>query len=99
LTKSLKSSLLCPEGAALFERPPPHFSTAVYTTQAIAAGVPVPVVSDWLGHKDGGALLLKTYRHEDESISQKWVTSLDLIPKPSADSESVEHKTPPTTPA
>jgi hypothetical protein len=31
LTKTLKSSLLCPEGAALFERPPPHFSTAVYT--------------------------------------------------------------------
>ena len=24
------TSLLCPEGAALFERPPPHFSTAVY---------------------------------------------------------------------
>jgi hypothetical protein len=30
LTKTLKSSLLCPEGAALFERPPPHFSAAVY---------------------------------------------------------------------
>jgi hypothetical protein len=31
LTITLKSSLLCPEGAALFERHPPHFSTAVYT--------------------------------------------------------------------
>jgi hypothetical protein len=30
LTKTCESSLLCPEGAALFERPPPHFSTAVY---------------------------------------------------------------------
>jgi site-specific DNA recombinase len=30
LTKTGISSLLCPEGAALFERPPPHFSTAVY---------------------------------------------------------------------
>jgi hypothetical protein len=30
LTKTGKSSLLCPEGAALFERHPPHFSTAVY---------------------------------------------------------------------
>jgi hypothetical protein len=40
LTKTLKSSLLRPEGAALFERHPPHFSTAVYTT--LLAG------PDWL---------------------------------------------------
>jgi len=32
LTKTLKSSLLCPEGAALFNRRPPHFSTAVYNS-------------------------------------------------------------------
>jgi phospholipid/cholesterol/gamma-HCH transport system permease protein len=37
LTKTLKSSLLCPEGAALFERHPPHFSTAVYTGSGVSA--------------------------------------------------------------
>ena len=30
MTERFKSSLLCPEGAALFERHPPHFSAAVY---------------------------------------------------------------------
>ncbi len=30
MTERFKSSLLCPEGVALFERHPPHFSTAVY---------------------------------------------------------------------
>jgi len=35
LTKTRISSLLCPEGAALFERHPPHFSTAVYTKKVV----------------------------------------------------------------
>jgi len=26
-------------------------------------GAPVPTVARWLGHQDGGALLLKTYSH------------------------------------
>jgi len=30
LTYTMKISSLCPEGAALFERHPPHFSTAVH---------------------------------------------------------------------
>jgi len=49
-----------------------------FSTRAVAGGVPVPVVSDWLGHKDGGALLLKTYRHEDEAVNQKWAKKLKL---------------------
>jgi len=31
LTYTMKISSLCPEGAALFERHPPHFSTAVHS--------------------------------------------------------------------
>lgn len=34
-----------------------------FTTFAIEAGVDIPTVSRWLGHKDGGRLLLKTYGH------------------------------------
>jgi len=47
-----------------------------FATQAIGQSIPVPVVADWLGHKDGGTLLLKTYRHEDEAINQQWVKKL-----------------------
>jgi integrase len=34
-----------------------------FATACIEAGVPIPTVSDWLGHADGGALLMRTYRH------------------------------------
>lgn len=34
-----------------------------FASFALQAGVDVPTVSKWLGHKDGGALVLKTYAH------------------------------------
>ncbi|MFM8336574.1 MAG: tyrosine-type recombinase/integrase [Opitutaceae bacterium] len=34
-----------------------------FATVCIESGVPIPTVADWLGHSDGGALLIKTYRH------------------------------------
>lgn len=34
-----------------------------FATACIESGVPVPTVADWLGHADGGALLMRTYRH------------------------------------
>ncbi|HWQ90224.1 MAG TPA: site-specific integrase [Clostridia bacterium] len=43
-----------------------------FATRYIARGVPVPVVARWLGHKDGGALLLRVYTHEDAAESQRW---------------------------
>jgi hypothetical protein len=46
--------------------------------EAFASGVPVPVVADWLGHMDRGTLLLKTYRHEDETVNQQWVKKVRL---------------------
>ena len=49
-----------------------------FSTRAVSSGVPVPVVSDWLGHRDGGVLLLRTYRHEDEEENQKWAKKLKL---------------------
>jgi integrase len=49
-----------------------------FSSRAVGSGVPVPVVSDWLGHRDGGVLLLRTYRHEDEEENQKWAKKLKL---------------------
>jgi hypothetical protein len=36
------------------------------------SGVDIPTVSRWLGHKDGGALAMKTYGHlrREHSIAQ-----------------------------
>lgn len=42
-----------------------HFAA----TCAIESGVDIPTVARWLGHKDGGALLMKTYSHLQMSHS------------------------------
>jgi integrase len=43
----------------------------LFATRAIESGVPVPTVARWLGHQDGGALLLKTYSHLLDHHSQE----------------------------
>jgi integrase len=34
-----------------------------FATTCIEAGVDIPTVSRWLGHKDGGALAMRLYGH------------------------------------
>jgi len=34
-----------------------------FATACIESGVDIPTVADWLGHADGGTLLMRTYRH------------------------------------
>ena len=45
----------------------PHFThhdfRHFFATTCIEAGVDIPTVSRWLGHKDGGALAMKVYGH------------------------------------
>lgn len=45
----------------------PRFTTHslrhLFATTCIEAGVDIPTVARWLGHKDGGALAMKTYGH------------------------------------
>jgi integrase len=40
-----------------------HALRHLFTTRAIEAQIPIPTVARWLGHKDGGALLMRTYSH------------------------------------
>lgn len=40
-----------------------HDLRHLYATICIESGVDIPTVSRWLGHKDGGALCMKTYGH------------------------------------
>jgi integrase len=39
----------------------------MFITQAIERGIDVGVVADWQGHRDGGKLILSTYRHARKS--------------------------------
>jgi integrase len=43
-----------------------------FATVSIESGVDIPTVSRWLGHKDGGALAMRTYGHlrREHSLAQ-----------------------------
>ena len=40
-----------------------HDLRHLFATRCIESGVDIPTVSRWLGHKDGGALAMRTYGH------------------------------------
>ena len=49
-----------------------HDLRHLFASTCIEAGVDIPTVSRWLGHKDGGALAMKVYGHlrRDHSVAQ-----------------------------
>lgn len=47
-----------------------HDLRHLFATTCIENGVDIPTVSRWLGHKDGGALAMKTYGHLRDQHSQ-----------------------------
>ena len=58
-----------------------------FATVSIESGVDIPTVSRWLGHKDGGALAMRTYGHlrREHSVAQAQKVSFAPTPltKPS----------------
>lgn len=48
----------------------PHDLRDVFATRCIESGVDIPTVAKWLGHSDGGALMMKTYAHLRDEHSQ-----------------------------
>ena len=48
-----------------------HDLRHLFATKCIEAGVDIPTVSRWLGHKDGGALAMKVYGHIRDMHSQE----------------------------
>lgn len=46
-----------------------HDLRDAFATTCIEAGVDIPTVAAWLGHADGGALLMKTYAHHRRAHS------------------------------
>ena len=54
------------------ERITHHDLRHFFATICIESGVDIPTVSRWPGHKDGGALLMKTYGHlRDEHCTEQ----------------------------
>jgi integrase len=49
----------------------PHDLRHLFATRCLESGVDVKTVAEWLGHRDGGALLLKRYAHLRDEHSQK----------------------------
>lgn len=54
------------------ERITHHDLRHLFATTCIESGVDIPTISRWLGHKDGGALAMRTYGHlrDDHSTRQ-----------------------------
>ena len=59
-----------------------HDLRHLFATICIESGVDIPTVSRWLGHKDGGALCMKTYGHlrQDHSFAQAQRVSFGVAP-------------------
>jgi integrase len=59
-----------------------HDLRHLFATRCIESGVDIPTVSRWLGHKDGGALLMKTYGHLRREHSQVQALKVTFAPVP-----------------
>jgi integrase len=64
-----------------------HDLRHLFATRCIESGVDIPTVSRWLGHKDGGALAMKTYGHlrREHSIAQAQRVTFATAPVTEAD--------------
>jgi integrase len=53
-----------------------HDFRHLFATTCIESGVDIPTVSRWLGHKDGGALAMRTYGHLRDDHSRAAATKV-----------------------
>jgi len=65
-----------------------HDLRHLFATRCIESGVDIPTVSRWLGHKDGGALAMKTYGHLRNEHSQRMAPKVTFTAPPSAQSSN-----------
>lgn len=56
-----------------------HDLRHLFATRCIDSGVDIPTVSRWLGHKDGGALAMKTYGHLRDEHSTKMAQKVVFV--------------------
>ena len=62
----------------------PHFThhdfRHFFATTCIEAGVDIPTISRWLGHKDGGALAMRVYGHLRDEHSRAAIRKVSFNP-------------------
>jgi len=58
-----------------------HSLRHYFTTCAVESGVDIPTIAKWMGHKDGGALLMKRYAHLQQAHSLEQIKRVSLKPK------------------
>jgi len=73
----------------------PHRFRDFFATTCIEQGVDVPTVARWLGHKDGGALLKKTYAHLRQEHSLQAMAKVIFDPTPATLATAGEDAPPP----
>jgi integrase len=56
-----------------------HDLRHLFATTAIESGIDVPTISRWLGHKDGGALAMRTYGHLRDQHSSDMAKRVQFI--------------------
>jgi integrase len=61
-----------------------------FATTCIESGVDIPTISRWLGHKDGGALAMRTYGHLRDEHSAAMSKRVSFSPVTSGKNESGE---------
>ena len=57
-----------------------HDLRHLFATTCIEAGIDIPTVSRWLGHKDGSALAMKTYGHLRDEHSVEAAKKVSFAP-------------------
>lgn len=61
-----------------FKLPTFHILRHWFATQAVLQGVPFKIVSDWLGHNDGGLLVSKVYGHLCDKTSREMMQKMKV---------------------
>ncbi len=69
-----------------------HDLRHLFATRCIEAGVDIPTVSRWLGHKDGGALCMRTYGHLRNFHSAEMAQKVHFGAHPPSEAKSTSEK-------
>jgi integrase len=67
-----------------------HDLRHLFATRCIESGVDIPTVSRWLGHRDGGALLMKTYGHLRREHSQAQALKVTFAPAATKQADMIQ---------
>ena len=68
-----------------------HDLRHLFATRCIESGVDIPTVSRWLGHRDGGALAMRTYGHLRDQHSTEMAQRVTFMKTIAAESSAPQH--------